>query len=437
MPDRRPTARRRALRLAAIFVGGLVVAVALLAASSYLPSGPIEAHVARDVDAMAAEGLWPLMQGPFDIYMADNFTDAWMLNTALIDRDGNPAINTLQSTSYRDGDPIESLQVRLDRDAETNTEYWRYWHGYLVALRPLLLFAGYAGIQRINEVALSMMALIVAAGLWRKAGWGAAIGFAFSMVLIGMPDLARTLQFSSVLYVAFAGMIAVLVLSGRSDARRWDLELFAVLGIATAYIDLLTAPVVTLGLPLLALQACELARSGKTRWQSIARSSVAWGASYATFWVAKWALAYAVGFDELFEPVSGALNERFGTGLGMMDRVGAAVLNAGQLLPNWVMTVYASEPFAALGTVSSILGVFAVVWLAGVVITRTPVARSAAAAPVLAVAMVPYLWYAFAADHSIVHVWYTYRAQAVTVFALAVFLAFSVEWRRRARRSSR
>jgi hypothetical protein len=44
--------------------------------------------------------------------------------------------------------------------------------------------------------------------------------------------------------------------------------------------------------------------------------------------------------------------------------------------------------------------------------------------------LLPYLWYIFAANHSVIHVWFTYRAQFLTVFVLALSLSDMIDWAR-------
>jgi hypothetical protein len=42
--------------------------------------------------------------------------------------------------------------------------------------------------------------------------------------------------------------------------------------------------------------------------------------------------------------------------------------------------------------------------------------------PLLAVGTLPYLWYLVIRTHSAQHFWFTYRVQAITLFALSAFL---------------
>ena len=48
----------------------------------------------------------------------------------------------------------------------------------------------------------------------------------------------------------------------------------------------------------------------------------------------------------------------------------------------------------------------------------------------LAVAALPLAWYLFAANHSYLHCWFTYRAQAASVAALLMAASAMVDWER-------
>ena len=49
---------------------------------------------------------------------------------------------------------------------------------------------------------------------------------------------------------------------------------------------------------------------------------------------------------------------------------------------------------------------------------------------ILPIAVLPWAWYLFAANHSYWHNWFTFRAQAVTVAAMLLALSQMVDWRR-------
>jgi putative effector of murein hydrolase LrgA (UPF0299 family) len=47
----------------------------------------------------------------------------------------------------------------------------------------------------------------------------------------------------------------------------------------------------------------------------------------------------------------------------------------------------------------------------------------------LAIMFIPWLWYLFAANHSLEHEWFTFRAQAASVAAALLAVASLVDWK--------
>jgi O-antigen/teichoic acid export membrane protein len=58
----------------------------------------------------------------------------------------------------------------------------------------------------------------------------------------------------------------------------------------------------------------------------------------------------------------------------------------------------------------------------------TSVLTTSALFVLLVVAFIPWVWYLFAANHSYLHNWFTFRAQAVSVAAILLALMQLVDW---------
>ena len=114
-----------------------------------------------------------------------------------------------------------------------------------------------------------------------------------------------SLQYSGMTYVALLAMLAVILLGKTGTTRRGDLELFLVLGAMTAFVDLLTTPLLTLGWPLgiaLALRLKTAPSSGARQDLVFAGRAVgAWFLGYVGAWASKWALGSLVVGTEVTE----------------------------------------------------------------------------------------------------------------------------------------
>ena len=160
-PARR--AARFAGRAAAVFAVTLAALFLLLLAAFALPGGPVRANIARSVPLLQQEGLYPELFG-FKLFQMDNYTDTIMLFEAAAADETDPLTAMMTATAYN-VDNFETLpddlQTYLDaRDrglagADTGLEpfsYARYWHGYLIWLRPLLLVLTYGQVRVVNYI---------------------------------------------------------------------------------------------------------------------------------------------------------------------------------------------------------------------------------------------------------------------------------------------
>ena len=136
----------------------------------------------------------------------DNFTDALMVNTAFsIDTktpfysammarknyiDGKTEIiypdstGELKSASKYEGlNQVGELHDTINNDITESFEYARYWHGYLIFLRPLLIFFNITEIRTILLIAFAILGLIMLYKIYKKIDLGTAIIFLLGMIM--------------------------------------------------------------------------------------------------------------------------------------------------------------------------------------------------------------------------------------------------------------
>ena len=213
-----------------------------------------------------------------------------------------------------------------------------------------------------------------------------------------------SLQLSMVLFIALGGMIAV----GMRRAASANLTFF-VLGSLTAYFDLLTAPMLTLGLPLLVMLALKPKEKLSGAFKGLTLASLLWAVGYGLTWVTKWILATLLTSENIWKDGFHNLSNRS----GVLDDYGRwdALMDNMDLLP-WTFI------FLALAVI---------LVLACWHFHRQGWRR---ALPLLVVALIPWVWYLFAANHSYLHSWFTFRAQAVTVAGLLLAAMQFVDWKK-------
>lgn len=441
MTGRKDRVALRALRLAALYLAMVSAFVIAMTAVYALPQGRIMAHVRESLPLLKAEGRYPrpVLDKRQRAYMLDNYTDALMLDAAIVSTDRGPlyaAMGCFKGASTAD-DPIAALVQTAAGRRQNASPYAYYWHGYQLLLRPSLLLMTYGDIRYLNILLLSALAFWVATALRDRGGRLLAGTFLFSLVLAGFYLAPLSMQFSGIVYLTLLGTLAVLALDRRDALRQWGVELFLVVGMLTSFVDLLTAPLLTLGMPLaVALVLLGREERASRAWRSLllaAGLSLSWAFGYAASWVTKWFAASAVLHSNIVRMAGSELLFRVGA-RDERSRVAEALManflklfpmvRGETLLKSGVVHDWLASPYVLLLP----LAIAVALWL--LAFNRKPSEEIARALPVLWVAPLPYLWIAAASNHSAHHAWFTYRIQAVTVFAVSYALLASVDFER-------
>lgn len=231
----------------------------------------------------------------------DYFTDSIMVGVSISNSDRDIINRTLNTKFYTQdyneglgnlGNPVLALHKQLHGDFEGLREYdySRYWHGYLLFLRPLLAVLDYKGITILNFVVLNGLMILLTIMLCRVLDRGTACCFALTMLAILAPFAPINLQFMDCLFIACVASLVILLARGwiGRDFVHASL-LFFVVGAATSYFDFLTFPILTLCIPLTVWLALQIRR----RTASIPRVGIlaaSWFAGYVYMWAGKWIL---------------------------------------------------------------------------------------------------------------------------------------------------
>ena len=352
-----------------------------------IPNSALKPQYTKSIEQAGQEEPYASFLFNSDASILDNYTDLLMLETCHV------------SHVY-----TNPLQSALD-----NNGYPRYWNGYLLTLRPILSQFSYQQIRYINMFILITAFCFCFSGIHRELSWVTALGFAVSVIMCFLVFISESLQYFSVFMILFAEMLLILYIPSLQTLER-SVVLFFASGMVTNFFDLLTAPLLTLGIPL-ALIICltekndpEADLSGSLR--RIISHSIAWGAGYALCWAAKWTLGTLILQENLF-------SDAMTTAKFRVEGNEAYPLDRALMFRKNIETYFFAKghkPFALISLVSLILIICLIRshrrdWIQRII-------------PLLLIAFFPYIWYFVFANHSQLHYLYTYRIQAITMFAV-------------------
>lgn len=377
---------RRGARLAALLLAAICLYTGLLLAAYAFPDEWISDNVGAAVNVLTEEGN---MVGGYANYfwhtgfsITDNLTDIRIYQGLL--RDGRSVV-----------------------DAAMRTDYARYWHGYAVVLRPLMIVLSIVNIRYLNMMALMALFLVCGWKCRERFGWRTAVHFCAGLLMSFLLIAPFCQQYMPVTFLALAGSAAVLC--GWKAARNRLYEFFFLLGSLVCFFDFLTFPVLALGYP---LACCLLQMVGDGEgpapiWKKTLLLSAAWVLGYGLTWVAKGIIGTLLTGENVLGDILSQAAFRT-TGAFYTDTGAVDVSMRSAVLIN-LETFFMGANIGAFALMLLVEGVYAV--------RKGRLENWPQALALAAVALWPVIWYCVLQNHSRLHFWMTYKQLSVTVFA--------------------
>lgn len=366
--------------------------------SCLLPDKSIKTHIAESAPKMVEEGLYPQAIIRMEQCQMDNFTDALIMNQIYnIDRKHpvKSAMKMIRSSEKgRDWDQPGLLLRKVNGENLEEQHYARYWHGSTFLFRPLFLVMDFLTLRHILFIVSSIFIVLLLCAYYPKAGLIKTIALVLGFLLTYGFVMQFSMQFFPVLALTVIGSLLV---AKREQSANFGL-LFFVIGSLTCYFDLLTTPLLTLGIPMAVMLS--LKREDEFQLKDniieISKLTLFWGLGFALTFLTKWALASFILGQNIF-------SDAYEVSLYRMEAEEftrwEAVTTNFNMLNLWM------------------IGIAAAILLLFVIIKRLKISYKKAIL-FLIIGLMPYVWYLLLANHSYLHWWFTYRLQAITVVCL-------------------
>lgn len=178
----------------AIFICIIILFISLLTLTSLIPRESIEEHTRESAEILTSQTnrlYFPVREW---LMYFDNFTDALMINTAYSIDNSKPLYSAMVARrnyipgvtkiiyedkvgelgnfdKYTSGEVDQSgeLAETVNGTIEESFEYARYWHGYLVLLRPALLLGNIGEIRIVLTFIFIILLIILTIMLAKKS----------------------------------------------------------------------------------------------------------------------------------------------------------------------------------------------------------------------------------------------------------------------------
>lgn len=407
--------------MAVILAASAALGTLLLVLVFCIPVERMKQNVAGSTDEMIKKGE-EIPTDAFSQYLwlnRETFTDAIMVQNAIEKIEGKTVFEHAMWVYHSDLNPEvgtnwtpeESIKAYCDPDNESPLflhEYSRYWHGYLVYLKPLLLLFSWEQICWIGillQIALMIAVIVLSI---RKKQYGVAVTMGVSFAFMKPLLILVSTTMSVCWVITLVGLLCMLLWHEHISARKRYAEFFLILGILTAYFDFLTYPVVTLGIPLCAYFLLENIDDWKLSVQKTISYGFWWAVGYAGMWGLKWVIA-----DVTLR--TGTIKDALWSIIGRTEAIGGrSRLNGG-----WYVIGLNMQEYEAWYAVPACLLVIALLAAVIAVLVRGTMKEvSAKLLSLLVIFCIPFAWIIAAQHHSALHARFTFRIIGVAVAAI-------------------
>lgn len=394
-----------------VIILSLIAYLALVLVYCIPTDGRIETNMENSVSFFEMEGNYPTFMDNYNSRL-DNWTDSTMLLTASCDENKySPFVSSLMNGNVGVGDlyPSETLVARYSNNYKTSDIYYsyyqRYWHGYLVVLKPFLWLFNYGTIRSILNFSHLFLFVLVMYYLKEKR-------YLFFPLLVlflfwNPTSLSLSLQFSTISLITMA--TCVLLLKNNEKLTRNKLEyLFLFVGAITSFVDFLTYPIVSLGVPLILYIAINYEDKERIDLKGIISFSIMWFIGYAVMWAMKWVLATLITDQNIIKNAFENIIYRTSTDSddGKFTYFDTLYRNLGcSFQYPWFLMI-----------------IFYVVNLIRLSIKNKGVYKKPLL-PLVFVGLYPFVWAIVVQNHTYSHCFFVYRIFSISVFAFSVYVS--------------
>lgn len=376
-------------------------------------NGRMSDNVSKTALIIEEEGDYPTLMDNYNSRL-DNWTDTIMILEAVNNSGENPFVASLNS-KWRTGNGIYPVQSLLAQYSEgdyeapmgfRNESYARYWHGYLVILKPLLWLFGYGTIRSfICFTEILLIGLIIKWLCNAKLEW-AVIPFLLLFFFLNPVSVMLSLQYA---WVTILMLTAVyILLKYKMDTKLSEIY-FVLVGCLTSYLDFLTFPLLTLAVPLIVYILMNREKCIKTLVIDCIKYSFLWSMGYGLNWAMKWILSSVITGNNIIADGISAVADRAGN-----ETMGEKI--------SYIMTIVRN-----LGCSLQIPWLILVVWYIILYVKKFIKEKdngSNILFPLFIVGIYPFLWALVVSNHTYTHCMFTFRIFGTCVFAFTVYISY-------------
>ncbi|MGN0587078.1 MAG: hypothetical protein ACI4JF_07315 [Oscillospiraceae bacterium] len=418
---------KKILLYAGSFLAAIVILWSALLLTSLIPNEKIRDNVLSTAYKM--NGADPFPQNRSRNTICDNYADIILMNVIWNIDSSDPFVSSLD-TKYFDGNDgvIDygenyGLYAALNGTAP-NTDYSRYWHGSAVFIRPLLTVTDMDGVRLTGAVAAVLLPAVSCAILAKRRLYLEAVALPLSFICVQAWNIRLAMEYQPAVLVTLAMLPVFLQSEKKGDTPLIILSVIS--GTMIAFFDFLTAETLTLLIPLIMIMSVryseERFRDAKSETITAAKCSLGWLLAYGGTYLVKWTAASAVTGENKFTAALSSAGERLGGSAQVMSPIAQIFAAPFTNISTMMGGTKRMDIFPA------VMGIILIAAAAGMAIYLSRRSKKARGYLfiVFILGAVPYLRYIVLNNHSYLHDFFTYRAQAAVILALLTAIGAAV-----------
>ena len=394
---------KKIIKLCLTFIVVVLIGTLTMFLTYCIPISTTKNNVFENIDDSFK--IYQVIPG-FDETIVDISSDAIIMGeVAYIDKTISTIENSMLVYSQKEG-AIGLRSWAYGGHVEFDS-YTRYWHGYLPIIKPLFLLFNYNTIK-VMQLFFQLILLIVLIKLMKKNKLEQYIvPFIISIALIHPEVIGQTFQYSSMYNLMLISTIILLKYKDNLIKKDLLIYYFLIVGMITSFVDFLTYPAITFGVPILFYILLQK-KNIKSIFIDIIKYGLLWVVGYFGMWFSKWVIASLVLHQDIIGQSLGVASWR--TSTEDFTRLDAIIKN---------IAIYSKKAYVVI-----FLSI-AIYYCVRIVKNRNNITKEKLLKilPLLSIALIPFAWYFVISNHSYIHYWMTYRELLI----LFLGITFSAE----------
>lgn len=390
-----------------------------------IPTKYLKQNIEQSAVQIQKEGLWFQPLG-FYLFQIDNMTDCIMMNINVC-ADSEYPIKSAMSAKYilpsqnsnnkRIYENIANTTLEISKygynESSQINSYARYWHGYQTILRPLFIFLNYNQIRILNYIIFTILIVITIIMLYRTLGKIYALTFLTTMIISNIIIVPLAIQFSTCFYISMIAMLIFLIKPKLAYNNEKTTIIFFLIGAITSYMDFLTTPLLTLGFPLIVITSIAVNQNNKIK--NITIKSISWFSGYTLLWASKWIIAWILTGENV---INSAINS-------VQLRLGNTIVFGGNKMPmDEFFNIIIKKISLTINPLLILFIIFVLIIIVAIYFYKNS-QRIKSEGWLIIIALMPLLWFIVLKNHSLQHIFFTWRNWILTLWCMMIFLCYN------------